>query len=138
MTTRWRLTWSILWTILNDMKTSTEILREHFEQLKKTVPEVYAKSAIPPVQTQEDKLFEVVKKTLSIIEAVYFQNREAFTLTRAEEYTKVIQDLEQLGFSYKGNEELLEKAAAVALMKTKLPMEKATGKSSSDESKKVG
>lgn len=120
------------------MKTSTEILREHFEQLKKTVPEVYAKSAIPPVQTQEDKLFEVVKKTLSIIEAVYFQNREAFTLTRAEEYTKVIQDLEQLGFSYKGNEELLEKAAAVALMKTKLPMEKATGKSSSDESKKVG
>ncbi len=118
------------------MKTSTDILREHFEQLKRTIPEVYAKAAAPKEETREDRLFEMLKKTLSIIEAVYFQNREAFTMTRAEEYSKIVKELQDLGFGYKANEELLEKAAASALMKAKLPMEKAKGPGRNEDSSK--
>ncbi len=115
------------------MKTATEILKEHFEELKKAVPEIYAKSAIRPETTKDQQLFEVVKKTLQIIEAVYFQNREMFTATRAEEYSKIVKELEALGYSYGANAELLEKATAAALMRAKLPMEKAKGtKPSSD------
>ena len=118
------------------MKTSTDILREHFEQLKKTIPEVYAQAATPKEETREDKLFEMLKKTLSIIEAVYFQNRDAFTMTRAEEYAKIVKELKEMGFGYRANEELLEKVAASALMKAKLPMEKAKGQIRTEDSSK--
>ncbi len=117
------------------MKTATDILREHFEELKKTVPEIYAKSDVIPETTKDQKLFELVKRTLRIIEAVYFQNREMFTTTRAEEYSKIINELKALGFTYVANEELLEKAAAAALIKAKMPMEKAKGKNLSDSKK---
>lgn len=120
-----------------DIKTSTEILREHFEELKKSVPEVYAQNAAPPAETNEDKLYALIRKTLNIIEAVYFQSKENFTFTRAEEYDKVIKELQDLGFSYEANRELLEKSATAALMRAKLPMEKATG-ANRDSSKKVG
>ena len=121
------------------MKTSTDILREHFEELKKTVPEVYAKNATPPEETTEDKLYALIRKTLNIIEAVYFQSKENFTLTRAEEYEKVVSELKALGFSYEANRELLEKSATAALMKAKLPMAKATGAATGrDASKKAG
>lgn len=120
-----------------DMKTSTEILREHFEELKKSVPEVYAQNATPPEETKEDKLYALIRKTLNIIEAVYFQSKENFTFTRAEEYDKVVKELQELGFSYEANRELLEKSATAALMRAKLPMEKATGVNR-DSSKKVG
>lgn len=120
-----------------DMKTSTEILREHFEELKKSVPEVYAQNAAPPEETKEDKMFELIRKTLNIIEAVYFTSKENFTFTRAEEYNKVIQELKEMGFSYEANRELLEKATTATLMHAKLPMEKATG-ANRDASKKVG
>ncbi len=119
------------------MKTSTEILREHFEELKKSVPEVYAQNAAPPEETKEDKLYALIRKTLNIIEAVYFQSKENFTFTRAEEYDKVVRELQDLGFSYEANRELLEKATAAALLRAKLPMEKATG-ANRDSSKKVG
>jgi len=119
------------------MKTSTDILREHFEELKKSVPEVYARNAAPLEETKEDKLYALVRKTLNIIEAVYFQSKENFTLTRAEEYEKVIKELQDLGFSYEANRELLEKAATASLMRAKFPMEKATG-TKKDASKKVG
>lgn len=120
-----------------DIKTSTEILREHFEELKKSVPEVYAQNATPPAETNEDKLYALIRKTLNIIEAVYFQSKENFTFTRAEEYDKVIKELQDLGFSYEANRELLEKSATAALMRAKLPMEKATG-ANRDSTKKVG
>ena len=120
-----------------DMKTPTEILREHFEELKKSVPEVYAQNATPPEETKADKLYALIRKTLNIIEAVYFQSKENFTFTRAEEYDKVIRELQDLGFSYEANTELLEKATTAALMRAKLPMEKAKG-INRDSSKKVG
>jgi len=119
------------------MKTSTDILREHFEQLKNAVPEIYAASEKSPEVTQDQKLFEVVKRTLRIIEAVYFQNKEMFTVTRADEYQRIVSDLKDLGYSYVANEELLEKAATAALMKSKLPMEKAGGKSAGSSSKEA-
>lgn len=119
------------------MKTSIDILKEHFEQLKQAVPEIYAKTDASLQPTRDQKLFEMIKKTLSIIEAVYFQNKEMFTNTRAEEYSKIVAELKDMGYNYLPNDELIEKAAAAALMKAKLPMEKAKGRREGGESKQA-
>jgi len=116
------------------MKTATDILKEHFEQLKNAVPEIYAQSNIQPELTKDEQLFEIVKRTLRIIEAVYFQNKDMFTVTRAEEYQKIISELQEIGYSYVANQELMEKAATAAIMQAKLPMEKAKGQKPADQS----
>lgn len=108
-------------------KSTTEILREHFEQLKKSIPEVYEASTKND-ETKEDKLFDLLRKSLTVIEAVYFQNSEMFTASRAEEYASIIAELKVMGYSYKGNQELIDKAARAAILSAKKPMEKAKGK----------
>ncbi|MBV6645402.1 MAG: hypothetical protein KI790_08125 [Cyclobacteriaceae bacterium] len=110
---------------MTTFKTASEILKEHFEQLQKAVPEAY--NPTEKVETQEDKLFTLIKRTLFIVEAVYFQSKDMFPPTRMEEYMSIISELKELGFDYHGNEELVEKAAAAAIMSAKLPMEKAKG-----------
>lgn len=106
---------------------TTEILRAHFEKLKETLPKVY-ESSLHEEETTEGKLFNLLKKSLTVIEAVYFQNSDMFTSSRAEEYKHIIEELNQMGFDYKGNQELIDKATAAAIMGAKLPMEKAKGK----------
>ncbi len=116
----------------------SEVLKEHFEKMKEVIPEVYESKSTD--ETNEQKLFDLMKRTLTIVEAVYFQNRETFNLSRVEEYAHVIDELEKMGYSYQGNRELLEKAATATIMGAKLPMEKAKGsaqKSSEDNSKKA-
>ena len=108
------------------MKTSpTEILKSHFEKMKEVIPEVYEASSED--DTREAQLFELMKRTLSIIDAVYFQNRDMFTIARVEEYGKIIEELKELGFDYHGNTELIQKATAASIMNAKKPMEKAKG-----------
>jgi hypothetical protein len=107
-------------------KSTTELLREHFEKLKQSIPEVYEASS-QDEESQEDKLFGLIRRSLTIIEAVYFQNREMFTPSRAEEYTSIIDELKELGFYYSGNPELIEKAARSAILSAKKPMAKAKG-----------
>lgn len=104
-------------------KTPIDILKAHFENLQVAVPEVYTANAMD----KEERLVALIKRTLSIVEAVYFQNESQFTLARMEEYGKVIEELKLLGHSYFGSEELLEKAASAAILNAKLPMKKATG-----------
>ncbi len=120
--------------------TSTELLRQHFEKLKNSIPEVYEKSAHVD-ETNEDKMFAIIKRSLSIIEAVYFQNSEMFTASRAEEYALIIADLKKLEYNYTGNVELLNKATKAAILSAKLPMEKAKGNkeksSSTDTSRRA-
>ncbi len=113
--------------------TASDILKSHFEKMKEVIPEVYESQQD---ETHEEKLFGLMKRTLTIIEAVYFQNRDMFTVARVEEYGKIVEELKALGFDYHGNEELINKAAAAAIMNAKKPMEKAKGKKEEDQSSK--
>lgn len=112
----------------------SEILKSHFEKMKEVIPEVYEEKS--PDETREAKLFALMKRTLGIIDAVYFQNRDMFTLARVEEYGEILEELKKLGFDYHGNTELIEKAAAATIMNAKKPMEKAKGQIEKDQSSK--
>lgn len=118
------------------MTKKNEILSDHFEQLKELVPEIYQQN----VYNAEDngiKLYEILKRSLSIIEAIYLQNAEGFKNVRVEEYAKLIRDLKALGYDYHGNEELLQKAAGFLILQNKKPMKKANGSKKSDQNRKA-
>jgi len=101
------------------------VLSEHFERLKELLPDVYAKHFKEERETKNQKLFRMLKHSLGVIEAVYLQNSESFSLSKAEEYSKIIEELRSLGYAYSGHPELLNKAANFMIMKAKKPMEKA-------------
>lgn len=103
------------------------VLSEHFERLKELMPDVYAKHFKEERETKNQKLFRMLKHSLGVIEAVYLQNSDNFSLSKAEEYSKIIEELEELGYSYSGQPELLNKAAKFMIMKSKKPMMKAKG-----------
>jgi hypothetical protein len=103
------------------------VLSEHFEKLKELLPDVYAKHFREERESKNQKLFRMLKHSLGVIEAVYLQNSDNFSLSKAEEYSKIIEELKSLGYDYNGHHELLGKAANFMIMKSKKPMEKATG-----------
>ena len=109
-------------------KEKNPVLNEHFEKLKTLLPEVYAKHFREERETKNQKLFRMLKHSLGVIEAVYLQNSDTFSLSKAEEYAKIIQELKELGYSYSGHPELLNKAANFMIMRAKKPMEKAKGR----------
>ena len=102
-------------------------LSQHFERLKELLPDVYAKHFREERESRNQKLFRMLKHSLGVIEAVYLQNSDNFSLSKAEEYSKIIEELKQLGYSYTGQPELLSLAAQFIIMRAKKPMEKATG-----------
>lgn len=102
-------------------------LNEHFEKLKELLPDVYSKHFKHERETRNQKLFRMLKHSLGVIEAVYLQDSESFSLSKAEEYSKIIEELKDLGYSYSGHPGLMRKAASYMLMKAKKPMRKATG-----------
>lgn len=103
------------------------VLSEHFERLKELMPDVYAKHFREERETKNQKLFRMLKHSLGVIEAVYLQNSDNFSLSKAEEYSKIIEELRDLGYSYSGQPELMNLAAKFMIMKAKKPMEKAKG-----------
>ncbi len=103
------------------------VLSEHFERLKELMPDVYAKHFREEKETKNQKLFRMLKHSLGVIEAVYLQNSDDFSLSKAEEYSKIIAELKELGYSYSGQPELMNLAAQFMIMKAKKPMEKAKG-----------
>lgn len=115
------------------MSQKNPILSEHFERLKELVPEVYSQQIVKEEEPESTKLFGMLKKTLGIIEAVYLQNRDMFNQARVEEYGKIIEELKALGYEYRGNDELLDKAANQLIMAAKKPMEKAKGSKKGNE-----
>ncbi|MEQ9307645.1 MAG: hypothetical protein RJQ14_27280 [Marinoscillum sp.] len=119
------------------MSKNNEILSAHFEQLKALVPEIYKDHPIAKEDDQALKLYEILKRSLGIIEAVYLQNGESFKSVRIEEYGKLIRDLKAIGYNYQGNEELLEKAAGYLILQAKKPMEKAKGSKKSDQGRQA-
>ncbi len=108
-------------------KEKDPVLSEHFEKLKTLLPEVYAKHFKEERETKNQKLFRMLKNSLGVIEAVYLQNSDGFSLSKVEEYAKIIEELKGLGYAYNGHPELLEKAANFMIMQAKKPMEKAKG-----------
>ena len=118
------------------MTKKNEILSAHFEQLKALIPEVY-KHEPEADNDRAFKLYELLKRSLGIIEAVYLQHGEDFKGVRMEEYGKLIRDLKSLGYDYQGNEELIEKAAGYLILQNKKPMEKAKGSKKSGQGRKA-
>ena len=109
------------------------VLSEHFERLKELMPDVYAKHFREEKETRNQKLFRMLKHSLGVIEAVYLQNSDNFSLSKAEEYSKIIEELKALGYSYSGQTELLNLATQFMIMKAKKPMEKAKGSAQREE-----
>lgn len=109
------------------MNQKNPVLNEHFERLKELVPEVYSRRSFTQNEPEVNVLFEMLKKSLGLIEAVYLQNPDHFSAARIEEYGQIITKLEDLGYQYEGNEALLEKAASSMIMSAKKPMQKAKG-----------
>lgn len=114
------------------MNQKNQILSEHFERLKQLIPEIYTKPPVKEEDAQTTRLYEMLKRTLRIVEAVYLQDRDMFHSARVEEYGKVIRELEAMGYDYHGNEELLEKAAGQLILAAKKPMVKAKGSNKKD------
>ena len=107
-------------------------LNEHIEKLKELLPDIYAKHFKEERETRNQKLFRMLKHSLGVIEAVYLQNSEGFSLSKAEEYSKIIEELKDLGYSYSGHPDLMKKAVSFMLMKAKKPMKKAQGSKSEE------
>lgn len=118
------------------MTKKNEILSQHFEQLKALVPEIYQHQEVSE-DDRATKLYEILKRSLGIIEAVYLQNADDFKKVRLEEYAKLLRDLKSLGYDYEGNAELLEKAAGYLILQNKKPMEKAKGSKKSNQERKA-
>ena len=89
-------------------KEKNPALSEHFEKLKELLPEVYAKHFKEERETKNQKLFRMLKHSLGVIEAVYLQNSEGFSMSKAEEYAKIIDELKELGYAYNGHHEFVE------------------------------
>lgn len=112
-------------------------LNEHFERLKDLLPDVYNKHFKEEKETKSQKLFRMLKHSLGVIEAVYLQNSDTFSSSKAEEYSKIIGELKSMGYAYSGHQELLNKAANFMIMKAKKPMKKATGETTKEQHRKA-
>ncbi len=111
-------------------------LKAHFERLKELVPEVYSKKN--DHYSERERLYGLLKKSLSVIEAVYLQNQETFGKSSIAEYGKIVYELELMQYDYEGNDDLLSSAAAQILMQSKKPMKKAGKKGSQDQDSDQG
>jgi len=103
-------------------------LKAHFERLRELVPEVYSKKNDD--YAERERLYDLLKKSLGIIEAVYLQNQDSFGKSSIAEYGKIVYELELMQYDYEGNDDLLSSAAAQILMQSKKPMKKAGKKGS--------
>lgn len=110
------------------MNDKNQILAEHFERLKELIPEVYSQKVMNSGGDENTQLFQLLKRSLGIVEAIYLQGGSPFNPATVEEYAKVIKEVKSMGYNYNGNEGLLEKATGQLIMKAKKPMEKAKGK----------
>ena len=62
------------------------VLSEHFERLKELMPDVYARHFREEKETRNQKLFRMLKHSLGVIEAVYLQNSDNFSLSKNTSY----------------------------------------------------
>ncbi len=117
-------------------KDKNPALAEHFEQLRAILPDVYKPRKVTPVERTNERLLMLLKNSLSVIEAVYLQNPENFSMARIEAYATIIAELNALGVTYRGNEELIGRAASMVVLQAKLPMERAGRRMMNDNEEK--
>ena len=103
---------------------SKKFLDDYFQQLKDSIPSSDQRF-VPKKPALSDKLVDLIRKSLTVIEAVYLQNPEMFPLARVEEYHRLIDELHALGFDYNAHRSLIERAATGAILSARLPMKKA-------------
>ena len=114
-------------------KSSHQKIEDYFAQLKASIPSS-DKRIVPHTPTTDEKLVDLIKQSLTVIEAVYLQSPESFTMARVEEYHGIIQKLSGLGFEYQAHQALIERAATGAILSARLPMQKAkTAKQKADD-----
>lgn len=94
------------------------------EKLQQLLPDVYAKHLEVESQKSEE-LYQMLKRSLGVIEVMYMENSQQVSFTKAEIYAGLIRRMQSLGFDYEGNSELLEKASKHSVLKDKKPMQKA-------------
>ncbi|MEQ9229590.1 MAG: hypothetical protein RIF46_02840, partial [Cyclobacteriaceae bacterium] len=66
-------------------KDKNPALEEHFEKLKEILPELYHPINRLPRNISE-KLYSLLKSSLSVIEAVYLQHPESFSAAKVDAY----------------------------------------------------
>jgi hypothetical protein len=119
-------------------KDKNPALADHFEKLKAILPEVYQPHQVTTSERMNERLIKLLKNSLGIIEAVYLQNPENFTAARVEAYATILAELNELGVAYRGNEDLIDRAAGLVVLQAKMPMERAgRRKSNEGEEKKA-
>ena len=111
-------------------KDKNPALAEHFEKLKAILPEVYR----PKANSESEKLLGLLKNSLTVIEAVYLQHPESFSTARYDAYSHIISELSKMGYCYKGNEDLIQRATNDLLVQARLPMERVGKKNTSTDS----
>jgi len=118
-------------------KDKNPALVDHFEKLKAILPEVYQPRQVTTSERVNERLIKLLKNSLGVIEAVYLQNPENFTAARVEAYATILSELNELGVAYKGNEDLIGRAAGLVVLQAKMPMERAgkRTKNASEEKK---
>lgn len=108
---------------------SKKYLDDYFAQLKASIPS--SDQRFIPTQPQlPDKLVDLIRKSLTVIEAVYLQNPEMFPLVRVEEYHHLIDELKLLGFDYQAHQALIDRAITGVILSARLPMEKVKARKS--------
>ncbi len=117
-------------------KDKNPALAEHFEKLKEILPEVYKPRTVTPYERINERLIKLLKNSLGVIEAVYLQNPENFTAARVEAYASILSELEELGIVYRGNEEIIGRAAGLVVLQAKMPMERAGMRTRNNSEKK--
>ncbi len=110
---------------------SKSLLSNHFEHLRQLVPQVY--HGITETE-KRDQLVSLLKKSLSIIEAVYLQDPAMFQSARILEYNTIVREMETMGISYQANPELIKRASDAILISAKKPMVKAGNRTKPQES----
>ncbi|MEM6644440.1 MAG: hypothetical protein AAF616_15780 [Bacteroidota bacterium] len=112
-------------------------LEEHFERLKELLPEVYGKHFKKERESKSQKLYNLLKMSLGVIEAVYLQNSAEFSRTKAETYGKIVLELREMGFEYDGSPALLNELTEKLIIHAKKPMERAKGIKSQNEGREA-
>lgn len=111
-------------------------LKQHFEQLKLIVPQVY--SDITELEKRE-QVVTLLRRSLTMIEAVYLQEPALFQISRLTEYSNIVKAMEELGIHFRPNAELLKLASDKVLASAKKPMVKAGKTQTNTEAdRKVG
>lgn len=121
------------------MTKPSNALSEHFERLRALVPDLYKEGENIANHATEEHLYELLKKSLGIVEAIFLQQAESFSDASMMQYGKIVEELKAMGFDYYGQKDLIDRAASKLIMQSKLPMEKAKGarKRSSGDNRKA-